>query len=188
MERYRDGKIPIQRFELYNFGYSSEFLPLIDKWLHIALHIGVRDLVLGVDIFTLYPCPIFKILAAESLKELVLSGCGLKLVSLTSGVTNCNSLRKLSLTNVHLDENMLQALLNSCPLIVSFNCKYCSGLEKSELLNLQKIKLVSLRTHRKINQLVKIQAPTLEHMFDSGLLEELDVVECQDLKSLDLST
>ncbi|KAG5588588.1 hypothetical protein H5410_049022 [Solanum commersonii] len=149
---------------------------------------GVKDLVFGAYSFPLYHMPIFKILAVKSLRELVLNECDLMHhVSLSSGVTKCKSLRNHSLNGVNLDENMLQTLLNSCPLIVTFNFKYCSGLEKIELLNLRKIKSVSIRTHRQINQLVKIQAPTLEHLSYTGLSKELEVVECQSLKSLDLS-
>ncbi|KAG5573427.1 hypothetical protein H5410_063193 [Solanum commersonii] len=39
---------------------------------------------------------------------------------------------------------MLQTLLNSCPLIVSFVLKHCWGLKNIELLNLQKIKSISI--------------------------------------------
>lgn len=106
-------------------------------------------------------------------------------VSLSNGATNCNSLRKLSLLVVHLDENMLQTLLSKCPLIVDFIIEYCFGLERIELLNLQNIKSVSLRKKR--NQCFKIQAPTLEHLFYSSISEYSlmsDIVECQYLKSL----
>ncbi|MCD7456581.1 hypothetical protein HAX54_032300 [Datura stramonium] len=152
-----------------------------------AIKNSANDLIFGGPTFTLYPLPIFKILATTPLRELDLSFCNLKCVSLSSGVfANCHSLRKLSLTFVLLDENMLQTLLNSCPLIVSFVLKCCSGLEKIELLNLQKIKSVSIS--KAGNQRVKIQASTLEHLSYNGHgPEELDVVECHNLKSLDLS-
>ncbi|XP_060181966.1 F-box/FBD/LRR-repeat protein At2g26030-like [Lycium barbarum] len=182
MERYRDEKIPIEKFEL---SYSS-VIPLINKWIDIALQNGVKDLVFEAYSYTSYPLPLFKILAARSLRELILRGCNLKHVSLSSGVASCNSLRKLSLSSVSLNENMLQTLLNSCPLIVSFILKYCSGFEKIELLNLQKIKSVSIRPF--INQRVKIHAPTIVHLsYCCYSLEKLDVVECQNLKSLDIS-
>ncbi|PHT39272.1 hypothetical protein CQW23_22845 [Capsicum baccatum] len=211
MERYRDGKIPIEKFHISDSIFRTEDFHLIGKWLDIALQNGVKDLVFErihryqngvndlsfarVHRYQLYPVPIFKILAAKSLRELVLSDCDLmhvslssgvvnchslrKLslinthlvgnmlqnlfnscplrelvlsdcdlmhVSLSSGVVNCHSLRKLSLINTHLDGNMLQNLLNSCPLIVTYIQEYCSGLEKIELLNLQKIKSVSIKT------------------------------------------
>ncbi|MCD7466184.1 hypothetical protein HAX54_002628 [Datura stramonium] len=184
MERYRDGKIPIERFELLDPGSSQSF-PSIDKWLDIALHNGVKHLVFKISIFSLYPLPIFKILAAKSLRELVLFGCNLKYASFSSGVASCESLRKLSLSSVGLDENMLQALLNRCSLIVNFVIMDCYGLKKIEVVNLQKIKSVYIRTS---HQLVKIKAPTLEHLCFRSTSEEsgeLDVIDAPNLVSLE---
>ncbi|XP_049391438.1 putative FBD-associated F-box protein At1g61330 [Solanum stenotomum] len=157
----------------------------IDKWLDIALQNGVKYLFFEVHNFSL---PIFTILAAKSLTQLVVDWCTLMPISFSSDVMSCNSLRKLSLTHVKLDENMLQTLLNCCPLIVSFIFDYCWGFKKIELtLNLQKIKSVSIKS-REQNELVKIQAPTLEHLtYDGYLWGKLDIVECQNLKSLDIS-
>ncbi|WMV48220.1 hypothetical protein MTR67_041605 [Solanum verrucosum] len=108
--------------------------------------------------------------------------------SLSSGVAaKCPSLRKLSLSHVTLNDNMLQTLLNSCPLIVTFNLEYCSVLEKIELLNLQKIKSVSMRMCR--YHRVKIKAPTLEHLFLSGFEDEypmLDIIDAPNLVSLNV--
>ncbi|PHU01429.1 hypothetical protein BC332_31216 [Capsicum chinense] len=77
--------------------------------------------------------------------------------------SECHSLRKLSLSNVWLREIMLQDLLNSCPLIVSLILKRCTGLDESE-------------------------APTLEHLsFSNYSYLDLDVIECQNLKFLELN-
>ncbi|WMV26230.1 hypothetical protein MTR67_019615 [Solanum verrucosum] len=184
MKRYRDEKIPMDKFEL-SYSFYPQVSQPIDKWLDIVLQNGVKYLFFEVHNFSL---PIFTILAAKSLTELVVDWCTLMPISFSSDVTNCNSLRKLSLTHVKLDENMLQTLLNCCPLIVSFIFHYCWGFKKIELtLNLQKIKSVSIKS-REQNELVKIQAPTLEHLtYDSYLWGKLDTVECQNLKSLDIS-
>ncbi|XP_047264057.1 F-box/LRR-repeat protein 25-like, partial [Capsicum annuum] len=138
MERYKDRKIPIGKFELSNYYANSQVFPLIDEWLHIALQNGVKDLVVKCP---LYPLPIFTILGAKSLRELVLVGCTLLPDSLYSGVVSCNSLRKLSLSSVRLDENMFQTLLNSCPLVVSVTLEYCSGLEKIKSDSLKVLKI-----------------------------------------------
>ncbi|KAH0738664.1 hypothetical protein KY290_037369 [Solanum tuberosum] len=143
--RYRDGKIPIEKFELLDdclimFLNSFEVLdfPMIDKWLGIVLTNGVKDLTISS-----YPLFIFAILAVKSVRKLVLKYCILLPVLLSSVVVNCNSLRKLSLSYVRLvDENMLQTLLNSCLLIESFTFECCNGLET---MNPQKIKSVSLK-------------------------------------------
>uniref|UniRef100_M1AYW9 F-box family protein n=1 Tax=Solanum tuberosum TaxID=4113 RepID=M1AYW9_SOLTU len=183
MNRYRDEKIPIDKFEL-SYSYYPQVSPPIDKWLYIALQNGVKYIFFKIPDSSL---SILTILTAKSLTELVVECCTLMPILFSNGVTNCNSLRKLSLTRVKLDENMLQTLLNCCPLIVSFIFDYCWGFKKIELLNLQKIKSVSIKS-REQNKLVKIQAPTLEHLtYDGYLSGKLDIVECQNLKSLDIS-
>ncbi|XP_016500028.1 putative F-box protein At1g49610 [Nicotiana tabacum] len=193
LERYRDKKIPIEKFNLSIFG-SGEVLPLIDKWLKIAFQNGVNHLEFGYVDFgrVLYPLPhVFTILSAKSLRKLVLKDCDLMQLSLSSGpVSNyCDSLRELSLLGVRLDDNMLQTLVTTCPMIVSFTIKHCIGLKKIKLRNLQKIKMVSIHIDKK--QPVEIQAPTLEHLVFCGLAEKtlmLDIGACQNLKSLKLSS
>ncbi|XP_059317256.1 F-box protein At5g03100-like isoform X2 [Lycium ferocissimum] len=194
LERYREENIPIEKLSFY---VSGEVFPLIDKWFRIALQNGVKYLEFGYTDYgchfqhiLLYPLPVFTILAAKSLRKLVLKDCDLmQLPLLSSGVANyCDSLRDLSLIGVRLDDNMLQTLLTTCPMIVSFTIKHCIGLEKIELRNLQKIKMVFIHIDRK--QPVEIQAPTLEHLFYCGLAEKslkLDIVACLNLKSLKLS-
>ncbi|KAM3356899.1 hypothetical protein P3S68_023613 [Capsicum galapagoense] len=64
---------------------------------------------------------------------------------------------------------MLQTLLNSCPFIVSFIFTNCRGLEKIELK-------------------LKLNAPTLEHLFFRDLLDEyltLGTIDAPNLVSLE---
>uniref|UniRef100_M1BML7 F-box family protein n=1 Tax=Solanum tuberosum TaxID=4113 RepID=M1BML7_SOLTU len=170
MERYGKGKIPIEKFELSEiFVDSLQLFPMVDKWLLIALQNSVKELVLH---FKSYPAPILTILAAKSLRELVLHDCTLMPVSLSCGVVNSNSLRKLSLSNVTLDENMLQTLLNSCPLIVSFIVENCSGL------NVLKIKADSLKVLKIIQycNICNIDAPNLVSLDYKGYeIPELNI-------------
>ncbi|XP_015087190.1 putative F-box protein At1g49610 [Solanum pennellii] len=187
IERYRDEKIPIEKFELSNASFPQENFPLFDKWLHIALQNGVKNIVFRVPCYTTYTLPVFTILAEKSLRELVLRGFDLKHVTLSSGgVANYNSLKKLSLSSICLDDNMLQTLLNRCSLIVDLVLEHCDGLENIELLNLQRIKSVTIKTFRK--QRVKIDAPTLEHLYylDAGeAYPTLDIINAPNLASLE---
>nr|XP_016475643.1 PREDICTED: putative F-box/LRR-repeat protein At3g28410 [Nicotiana tabacum] len=196
MERYKDGKIPIEKFELTkvsdSVSYECEAFPLIEKWLGIALQNGVKDLeftYINTQFSgSLCSLPIFALLAAKSLRELVLSRCDLMHHSLSaSHVANWGSLRKLSLRRVDLEDNMLRTLLTSCPLIVTFILEYCSRLKKIELRNLQKIRSVSIKIEK--DQRVILQAPTLEHFsYSSYSFKGLNIVECKNLKSLELSS
>nr|XP_004247681.1 putative F-box/LRR-repeat protein At5g02700 [Solanum lycopersicum] len=191
METYRENKIPIDKF---GFSHSSKLnrrdqvFPLIDKWLDTALQNGVRDIVYVDFLYSvrLYPFPISNVLAANSLRELDLKGCDIVHFSPSTGFANCHSLRKLSLSYIFISKKLLQTLLNSCPFIDSFTLDRCSGLVKIELMNLQKLKSVSLSINR--NQRVRIEAPSLEHLFYNGYLSRnLVVVGCHNLKSLELS-
>ncbi|KAM3326623.1 hypothetical protein P3S67_001749 [Capsicum chacoense] len=194
MKKHRDEKIHIEKFVLSDCsGYScNEVFPMFDMWLDIALENGVKYLVFGCAIPTSYPLPMFKILAPNSLRELVLYSCDLKRALLSSGVVNSNSLRKLSLRHVDLDQNLLQTLINSCPFITSFILDNCSGLEKIEILNLQKIKSVTIWKSN-IYQHVKIHAPTLEHFSCYSTdrdakyqhIPELDIIDAPNLLSLE---
>ncbi|PHU01270.1 hypothetical protein BC332_31057 [Capsicum chinense] len=190
MQRYRDDKISIDMFEFRNWLGVDQVFPRIDKWLVIPLQNDVKDIVYGYpySLARSYPFPTIKVLAAKSLRELDLSGCDLMDVSLSSGAVHFHSLRKLSLSRVSLDENILQTLLKSYPLIFSFILEHYSGLGKIELLNLQKIKSIFITETE--NKCFKIHAPTLENLFYSSWVyssENFDVVECQNLKSLELN-
>uniref|UniRef100_M1C7H7 Cyclin-like F-box n=1 Tax=Solanum tuberosum TaxID=4113 RepID=M1C7H7_SOLTU len=117
MERYKEEKYPIDKFELditsSPYHHALAF-PRIDNWLDIALQNGVKDVVCKVDVPS-YPFPISSFLASKSLRELVLTGCDIMSLWLSTSTSdhqrmNCRSLRKLSLSNVRLDHNVLQTL------------------------------------------------------------------------------
>ncbi|KAG5586981.1 hypothetical protein H5410_047415 [Solanum commersonii] len=109
--------------------------------------------------------------------------CTLMPVSLSNRVVNCNSLRKISLSDVTLDENMLQTLLNSCPLIVSFVLENCPGIK------VVKIKLDSLKV-LKIDQYCEcdIDAPNLVSLDYTGTeIPEFNIArESSQLKNLEI--
>ncbi|KAH0636729.1 hypothetical protein KY289_036644 [Solanum tuberosum] len=102
-------------------------------------------------------------------------------VSLSSGVVNCNSLRKISLSNVRLDENMLQTLLNSCLLIVSFI------VENFLSMKVLKIKSDSLKVLKIIQyyKICDIDAPNLVSLDYTGSeIPELNIArESSQLKN-----
>ncbi|KAG5584819.1 hypothetical protein H5410_045253 [Solanum commersonii] len=189
MKRYMDGKIPIDKFELFidNATPTVYLFFLIDRWLDIALQNSVRDLVY-INLGYHSSFNISKMLTAKYLRELVLRNCNLVyFFSLpTSHVGNCHSLRKLSLTNVTLDDDMLQGLFSNYPLIENLIIFYCHGWKKLEVRNLQTIRSLSITIGRE--QSVKIQEPTLKHLsYSSYSLEELDIAEYPTMKSLELS-
>ncbi|KAK4731176.1 hypothetical protein R3W88_024164 [Solanum pinnatisectum] len=188
MKRYRDEKIPIDKFELsIDIAKPTGYIFfLIDKWLDIALQNGVTELVYrNLGYYSSFN--IFKMLTAKHLRELVLEDCNLVYFSSlpTSYVGNCHSLRKLSLNNVTLDDNMLEGLLNNYPLIDNLIILYCRGWIKFEVRNLQNIRSLHIMIEKK--QSLEIEAPILEYLYYfSYSLDELDI-EYPNLESLELS-
>nr|XP_025888723.1 F-box/FBD/LRR-repeat protein At1g13570-like [Solanum lycopersicum] len=188
MERYKDEKYPIDKFELditsSPYHHALAF-PRIDNWLDTALQNGVKDVVCEVNVPS-YPFPISAFLISKSLRELVLTGCDIMSLLLSTSPMNCHSLRKLSLCDVRLDHHVLQTLLSCCPLISNLEIKNCSLLTKIELRNLQNIKSFHISpTDETLS--VKIQALPLEHLSIFEQIVAFDIIECQNLKSLELS-
>ncbi|WMV10120.1 hypothetical protein MTR67_003505 [Solanum verrucosum] len=173
MERYRQTKIPIEKFQLSVTILSLHrpfVFPQMDKWLGIALQNGVKDLSCEVSLPS-YPFPIFTFLAPKSLRELVLLGCNLildhSLSITTTQVISCHSLRKLSLTEVGLDDNMLRALLNCCPLIDDFIIEHCRLLTKKrfKICGSPSVKFLAIENCKGLQE---IDAPNLVSLEYNG--------------------
>lgn len=186
MERYRDAKIPIEKFELSEdddclFSEDLAF-PLIVKWLDIALTNGGKDLSLYL---TSHPWLVF---TEKSVRELDVQECTLLPFSLSNGVVNCNSLTKLSLSDVKLDENMIQTLLNSYPLIVSCIFEYCSGYKTIILKRLSQVSLKLLKI-KYCGGIWEIDAPNLESFeYTSDEITQLKISsELTQLKHSEIS-
>ncbi|PHT33715.1 hypothetical protein CQW23_25515 [Capsicum baccatum] len=184
IERYRNGKIPIEKLS-FSVSTKVEVFPWIDKWLGIAIQNYVKDLEFGYmdsgysTLLYLDPLPVFTMLTAKSLRKLVLKDCDLTKATLWSSgsvATYYDSLRELSLLGVRLNDNMLQTLLATCPMIVHFTIKHCVGLSKIELRNLQMIKmnLKSLKL-----SCVKISDGFIEH-----LTSRCEFLECLMLDNI----
>nr|XP_004247680.1 putative F-box/LRR-repeat protein At3g28410 [Solanum lycopersicum] len=182
MERYKNGNIPIEKFELHNSIKSKHIFPVIDRWLDIALQNGVRHVkYIDVEIPTTYPFPIVKFFEANVLRELVLKGCNMMHFN---QVVTCHSLRNLSLSLVLLDETILLTILNSCPFIVELSIGYCTWLKNIEIRNLPNIRSLVICN----DEPLKIQAPSLERLYySSSYLNKLNIVEHKNLKTLDIS-
>ncbi|KAG5584539.1 hypothetical protein H5410_044973 [Solanum commersonii] len=152
MERYKEEKYPIDKFELditsSPYHHALAF-PRIDNWLDIALQNGVQDVVCKVDVPS-YPFPISAFLASKSLRELVLT-----------------------------DHNVLQTLVNCCPLMV----EKCSLLTKIELRNLQNIKSLDIRFNFVYGELHE----RFNICRSSQSLKVLTIDGCKDIGEIDAS-
>ncbi|KAK4731069.1 hypothetical protein R3W88_024057 [Solanum pinnatisectum] len=184
MERYKEEKYKFELDITSSPYHHALAFPRIDNWLDISLQNGVKDVVCKVDVPS-YPFPISAFLASKSLRELILTGCDIMSLSLSTSTSdhqrmNCHSLRKLSLCDVRLDNNVLQTLVNCCPLIADLEIKKCCLLTKIELWNLQNINIVAFD----IIECQNLQSLELSHMsISQGFLEHL-ISTSQNLESL----
>ncbi|KAG5587006.1 hypothetical protein H5410_047440 [Solanum commersonii] len=87
---------------------------------------------------------------------------------------------KFEFINIAISQDYLSFLIDKCLGIALQN-----GVK--DVRNLQKIRSLSIK--KNIEQLVIFQAPTLQHLsyFSSYSLEELAIVECHNLKTLEVS-
>ncbi|KAF3656669.1 hypothetical protein FXO38_14030 [Capsicum annuum] len=75
MERYRDDKIPIDKFEFSNYSGSNDndlFFIRINTWLDMALQNGVKDIIYENPYYLTrsYPFPIINVLAGKCFKRI----------------------------------------------------------------------------------------------------------------------
>ncbi|PHU01269.1 hypothetical protein BC332_31056 [Capsicum chinense] len=131
MERYRHDKIPIDKFEFSNCSGSNDsdlFFVRINTWLDMALQNG------------------------KCLRELVLRGdCNLMDVSLSSGVANCYSLRKLSLSHklkslelkyVRISDGSLENLISRSQSLKVLMIQKCPGIGNIDSSNLESLEYI----------------------------------------------
>ncbi|RVW94153.1 hypothetical protein CK203_038201 [Vitis vinifera] len=174
--RQKDASLAKLRLHLHLNDVESR--SLIDSWIDVALERKVKEL----DLFTLprgrargkpYSLPA-KIFAATtitvlSLRRVILEICG---------DIDLPALRKLYLGEIRCDEQPIQKLISSCPLIDCLHIESCHGLQKLHVSG-----LANLRRLERVNILVLICSKIV-----SGLpnLEGLGI-RCTQLQRIEIS-
>ena len=134
---------------------------MIDSWIDAALarkvgHLDLWFLSRGKDVDHLYLLPV-KVFSARTITDLRLHGCRLEI----SGDIHLPLLRKLCL-RIQCDEEAIQKLISSCPLIQDLKTIFCSGMQwlhVSGLPNLQRLSVVNCDELESI----EIDAPSLQY-------------------------
>ncbi|KAF5726868.1 F-box/LRR-repeat protein [Tripterygium wilfordii] len=153
------------RFRLGITRLDTELGFHINDWVSLALQNNVKQLLLKISLS--YYDRKFHVLSAEnlfaskSLNVLELIGCKLELPRFNHS-TLC-PLQKLHLSDVYLDEDTMENIRRSCPLITTFSLSNAWGLKYlhiSGLHNLQNVKVI-LYSHDVDLEKVYIKAPRL---------------------------
>ncbi|KAK2650179.1 hypothetical protein Ddye_017668 [Dipteronia dyeriana] len=181
----------LQRFSLLTSLLDVEqSSSLLDKWIGLVIKNGVKELDFDVPPGRdewMYNLPQIVFLA-KSLTILKLGGCKLEHPSET---IRFHSLESLTLTDVHINEDMLQKLTIGCPLLQHLVLSNCRGFTRIDIYKAYKLKIIEIQeySHATI-QSVKIDLPSLK-VFRLGLRPSksctIDLVGCPNLNDLTLS-
>ncbi|KAL2924635.1 hypothetical protein RDABS01_020801 [Bienertia sinuspersici] len=185
--------LKLEMLSLYLPHYDLELKSRVDGWLDcVVSHVKELKLEIGKSETPRYSLP-KSVLGANSITKLELQGCELNSASLVN--TQLPSLRKLSLQNVYLDEEVMESLPASFPNLEAFNFNCCHGLTRLEVSGLTKLVKVDVEhiSHDNFEEIV-IDEPSLleftyvyEGDFDE-FFQSCDIVisGCKNLKYLKL--
>ncbi|KAG6733539.1 hypothetical protein I3842_01G229400 [Carya illinoinensis] len=97
------------------------------------------------------------------------------------------SLKKLSLVDVYIEDEIFQNLVAKCPMIEEMNLIGCCGLKSFEVFGLLKLKSVEVKNSRELEE-VEMQALILQSFEYSGRYKpcEINLAPCKSLKTLKL--
>ncbi|CAL5361127.1 unnamed protein product [Camellia sinensis] len=192
LSRFIENKIKIQKFKLVIRLVNSKSAVVLEKWLRMIIESNVEEL----DLWT-YPeiCVLYNltpsIFDAKSMKALKLKDCNLGL-PLCNETINFNSLQRLSLETLQIDEKVLQHFFSSCPLIEELVLIHCRGLNRFQVKCLHKLRKLTLvvKSRHPFN-MVEIEAPSLEYFHytnkkHSTYVKTFNMSRCQNLKHLSL--
>ncbi|GAY51179.1 hypothetical protein CUMW_132280 [Citrus unshiu] len=162
----------------------KESSPLFDKWVELTLENGVKELDFEVitDKNSVYTLPQI-IFSAKLLTSLKLFGCKLEQ---TSHCINLRSLKRLSLDEVYMNDQMVQSLTHECCVLEDLSFFYCFGLKHLRISETRKLKSLIFHFQYQDLESVEIDVPSLQQLelSFSRVPRLLDVAECPHLKKL----
>ena len=135
LSRYKDENIGITTFTFY-CGSSFCRRSLLDSCIQLIKENGLRNLNIGLPRRDV-PQSVFKV---KSLLDLTLRICRLW----HPKVIMCHKLKRLELSEVCLDDEMLENIVRSCPLIEILEIIWCDGIRNLNVTNLHNLKRLRL--------------------------------------------
>ncbi|GAV80272.1 Jacalin domain-containing protein/LRR_2 domain-containing protein [Cephalotus follicularis] len=178
-----DQKINIQKFKLHLTSYNYEIPISLGRWIGMAADSNIQELDLHFPVKTKRNLP-QNIFAVKTITALRVYGC--KLGTCTD--IKFSRLQKLCLGKLHFDEQMLQNLISSCPLMEDLRLIYCSGLKTFQVSGLSHLIRVDFHHCRGLKD-VELQAPDLETFWYHGkksMCCKINLATCNGLKCLTL--
>ncbi|KAK9229107.1 hypothetical protein WN944_022064 [Citrus x changshan-huyou] len=185
LHRFCELGFPMQKLRIsVSLLEVKESSPLFDKWVELAMENGVKELDFEVitdkNSVNALPQTIF---SAKLLTSLKLFGCKLEQ---PSHCANLQSLKKLSLDEVYVNDQMVQSLVRECRVLEDLSFFYCFGLKRLRISEAHKLKSLILRFTYQELESVEIAVPSLQQLelSFSRVPRLLDVAECPHLRKL----
>ncbi|XP_050233624.1 uncharacterized protein LOC126682106 [Mercurialis annua] len=177
-------KTSIEKFRLHLTYFSLELSDHIDRWIDFAATCNMKELDLFIPSKNIkrYHLPQI-VFAASTLTALRISGCELKILT----DVNLFNLQKLCFSKLHIDEQIIQHLMLSCPLIDDLRLIFCTGL-KTLLLSSDKLERVDVHFCYGLKN-VEVLSPYLQSFWYHGNKSQrckINLAMCKDLKRLHL--
>ncbi|KAL3503152.1 hypothetical protein ACH5RR_037601 [Cinchona calisaya] len=185
--RRQEQNVGVQRFCL-RLSHSFKLLDLtsyIARLMKALIACNIKKLVFKVGTYHCRPWYTLPeaLYACNSLSTLELGGFKLEWPP-NGGTIKLSSLRELRLYKAHVDDQLLEHLIMSCPELEFLRVDYCFGFYCLQILGLLKLKEISTYNCCEEFNKIKIQAPNLEYLSHHGLgrLSVVDVTSCRSLR------
>ncbi|TXG68689.1 hypothetical protein EZV62_003624 [Acer yangbiense] len=176
--------------EFYHLFDDPEFATIVERWIYHAVECNVKEFKLENEDSDMswYFLPQI-IYSAKSINMLELINCGL-------GIPKCkvelDFLRKLYLSDVYADNEVLQDVIAGCPMIEDLSLCRCRGIKNLELFNLAKLRVIKLWRN---SELVRVSIEELDDVHsivicpdqDNNIFCDIVINSCKSLKCLELS-
>ncbi|KAM7501255.1 hypothetical protein LguiB_000159 [Lonicera macranthoides] len=206
--RLNKEKVIIDNFRLHLALSNLDSAFRIDHWIELVMRNYIRELNLDLDIEIgedpaqdddsdldiqvgkdrgWYDLP-QTTFAIRSLVVLKLKGCKLEGAVIRDSI-KFTCLKKLSLENVYMNEQILSKFMSRCPLLEYFSIRSCWGVKNLQISNLPMLKEVQVSQNNEkcaMFDTVDIQALYLQtlHYRGQNSLLEIDVALLKNLKVL----
>ncbi|GMQ08088.1 hypothetical protein CsSME_00051980 [Camellia sinensis var. sinensis] len=190
--RYHEQNFRIRKFKLYFTLVDSAMGSLVDRWIALVIKCRVEGLHIWIipPDYALYTLP-HTIFSANSIQALELqNGCKFEQASHRQSIRFV-SLRKLCLRRMHVDMQLVENIISSCPLIEEIELDQCLGLKKVQISGLHNLKIVRVVQGKDGIELVDIEAPSLYRLSYETFATKIspckfNLIACRNLKQFTL--
>ncbi|XP_065866969.1 uncharacterized protein [Euphorbia lathyris] len=172
----------IQKFGLHLTSYCKEQANHVNRWISLASKSKVQELDLHIpsnrNLYYDLPQLVF---ASDSIISLRIHGCRLG----TCNDIKFSNLQKLSFGKLNINENIIQNLMLSCPLINDFRLIYCIGVKNLVLLS-DRLDRVDIHFCHGMEK-IEIQSSSLQTFWYHANISrhcEVNLASCKYLKNL----